>query len=97
MSISKNIESSFDFYDIEGPRIASVNFYQRIIEDLTGHNVMGIGYNPEEEFFTVVFTGQYLPELSINVTGDSLQACTCDVIEQTQSWIEEQRKKSQVD
>ena len=96
MSISKTIESSFDFYDIEGPRITSVNFYQRIIEDLTGHNVMGIGYNPEEEFFTVVFTGQYLPGLSINVTGDSLQACTCDVIRQTQAWIEEQRKKSQV-
>lgn len=96
MSISKNIELSFDFFDNESPRIASVNFYQRIIEDLTGHNVMGIGYNPEEEFFTVVFTGQYLPELSINVAGDSLQACTCDVIRQTQAWIEEQ-KKSQVD
>lgn len=96
MSMSKNIELSFDFFDNESPRIASVNFYQRIIEDLTGHNVMGIGYNPEEEFFTVVFTGQYLPELSINVTGDSLQACTCDVIRQTQSWIERQRKKSQV-
>lgn len=96
MSISKNIELSFDFFDNESPRIASVNFYQRIIEDLTGHNVMGIGYNPEEEFFTVVFTGQYLPELSINVTGDSLQACTCDVIRQTQAWIERQRKKSQV-
>lgn len=96
MSISKNIESSFDFYDIEGPRIASVNFYQRIIEDLTGHNVMGIGYNPEEEFFTVLFTNQYLPKLSINVTGDSLQACTCDVIRQTLAWIEDQRKKSQV-
>lgn len=97
MSISKNIESSFDFYDNEGPRIASVNFYQRIIEDLTGNDVMGIGYNPEEEFFTVLFTNQYLPKLSINVTGDSLQACTCDVIEQTQAWIDEQRKKSQVD
>lgn len=96
MSISKTIESSFDFYDNEGPRIASVNFYQRIIEDLTGHDVMGIGYNPEEEFFTVIFTGQYLPVLHINVTGDSLQACTCDVIRQTQAWIDEQRKKSQV-
>ena len=96
MSMSKNIELSFDFFDNESPRIASVNFYQRIIEDLTGHNVMGIGYNPEEEFFTVVFTGQYLPELSINVTGDSLQACTCDVIRQTQSWIERQRKEKKL-
>lgn len=96
MSISKSIESSFDFYDNEGPRIASVNFYQRIIEDLTGNDVMGIGYNPEEEFFTTVFTDQYLPQLNINVTGDSLQACTYDVIRQTQAWIERQRKKSQV-
>ena len=61
MSISKSIESSFDFYDIERPRIASINFYQRIIEDLTGNDVMGIGYNPEREFFTVVFINQYRP------------------------------------
>lgn len=64
MSISKTIESSFDFFDIESPRIASVNFYQRIIEDLTGNDVMGIGYNPEEEFLTVLFTSQYLPVLA---------------------------------
>lgn len=96
MSISKSVESSFDFYDNEGPRIASVNFYQRIIEDLTGHNVMGIGYNPEEEFFTVAFINPRLSKLFINVRWDSLQACTCDVIRQTQTWIERQRKKSQV-
>lgn len=93
MSITKNIESSFDFFDIESPRIASVNLYQRIIEDLTGHDVMGIGYNPEKEFFTVVFNNQYLPKLCINVTGDSLQACTKDVIRQTQNWIDGQRKE----
>lgn len=96
MSISKNIESDFDFYDIESPRLISLRFYQRIIEDLTGHDVMGIDYNPEKEFFTVVFNNQYLPQLCINVTGDSLQACTCDVIRQTQNWIDGQRKKSQV-
>lgn len=97
MSISKSIESSFDFYDIESPRIASISFYQRIIEDLTGRDVMGIGYNSDLEFIVVNFTNKYLPQLSINVTGDSLQACTCDVIRQTQEWIERQRKKSQVD
>ena len=97
MSISKNIESSFDFYDNESPRIASVNFYQRIIEDLTGHDVLGIAYNSDAEFIIANFTNRYLPGLSINVKGDSLQACTCDVIRQTQAWIDEQRKKSQVD
>ena len=96
MSITKNIESSFDFLDIESPRIASINFYQRIIEDLTGNDIMGIGYNNEEELFTVVFINPRLPKLFMNVRWDSLQACTCDVIEQTQAWIEEQRKKSQV-
>lgn len=95
MSISKNIESRFDFLDIESPRIASINFYQRIVEDLTGNDVIGIGYNPEEELFTVAFINPRLPKLFINVRWDSLQACTCDVIEQTQAWIEEQRKKSQ--
>ena len=96
MSISKNIESSFDFLDIESPRIASINFYQRIIEDLTGNDVMEIGYINEEELFTVVFINPRLPKLFINVRWDDLQTCTCDVIKQTQAWIDEQRKKSQV-
>lgn len=97
MSLSKQLENEFDFYDNESPRIASISFYQRIIEDLTGHDVKGIAYNSDLEFIVVNFTNRYLPQLSINVTGDSLQACTCDVIRQTQAWIEEQRKKSQVD
>lgn len=96
MSISKNIESSFDFLDIESPRITSINFYQRIIEDLTGNDVMGIGYNNEEELFTVVFINPRLPKLFINVRWDDLQTCTCDVIRQTQAWVDEQEKKSQV-
>lgn len=97
MSISENIESSFGLFDNESPRIASVNFYQRVIEDLTGNDVMGIGYNPEDEYFTVAFLNPRIPNLLINVRWDSLQACTRDVIEQTQAWIERQRKKSQVD
>lgn len=96
MSISKSIELDFDFFDNEGPRLMSLQFYQRIIEDLTGHDVLSIAYNPEKECIIAVFTNLYLPRLIINVTGDSLQACTCDVIRQTQSWIERQRKKSQV-
>lgn len=97
MSISKNIESRFDFLDIESPRIASINFYQRIIEDLTGNDVMGIGYNNEEEIFTVVFINPSLPKLFIDVRwDDSLQACTGNIIEQTQAWIEEQRKEKKI-
>lgn len=97
MSISKNIESSFDFLDIESPRIASINFYQRIIEDLTGNDVMGIGYNNEEEIFTVVFINPSLPKLFIDVRwDDNLQACTGNIIEQTQAWIEEQRKEKKL-
>lgn len=93
MSISKSIELSYNFYDNEGPRLMSLQFYQRIIEDLTGHDVLSIAYNPEKECIIAVFTNLYLPRLIINVTGDSLQACTCDVIRQTQAWIEEQRKE----
>lgn len=96
MSISKSIELDFDFYDNEGPRLMSLQFYQRIIEDLTGHDVLSIAYNSEEECIIAVFTNLYLPRLIINVRLDSLQACTCDVIRQTQAWIEEQRKKPQV-
>lgn len=93
MSISKTIESSFDFFDIESPRLVSLRFYQRIIEDLTGHDVLGIAYNSDAEFIIANFTNGYLPGLSINVTGDSLQACTCDVIRQTQAWIERKQNE----
>lgn len=96
MSITKQVEKEFKFFDSEGPRLASVNFYQRIIEDLTGEDVMGIGYDSEDEFFTVAFLNPRIPNLLINVRLDSLQACTKDVIRQTQAWIDEQRKKSQV-
>ena len=96
MSISKNIESDFDFYDNEGPRLMSLQFYQRIIEDLTGHDVLGIAYNSDVEFIIVSFTNRHLPGLSINVAKDILQACTEDVIRQKQNWIDRQRKKSQV-
>lgn len=97
MSISENIELSYDLFDIEIPRTASINFYQRIIEDLTGYDVLSIVYNQDQECIIAVFTNLYLPRLIINVAGDSLPACTRDVIRQTQLWIERQRKKSQVD
>lgn len=94
MSLTNQVEKEFRFYDSEGPRLAGVNFYQRIIEDLTCHDVAGIGYNSEEEYFTVAFLNPRIPNLLINVRLDSLRACTCDVIRQTQAWIERQRKKS---
>ena len=55
MSISENIELSYDLFDIEIPRTASINFYQRIIEDLTGYDVLSIVYNQDQECIIAVY------------------------------------------
>lgn len=49
--LSKILESQFNFYDVAGPRKASINFYQRIIEDLLYEEVQEIIYHEKEEFF----------------------------------------------
>lgn len=89
--ISKTLESQFDFYDVTGPRKASIKFYQRIIEDLLYEEVQEIVYHEKEEFFEVFFCDEYMPKLLINVAIDSISACTRDVVSQTLSYREKIR------
>ncbi|MFR8744157.1 MAG: hypothetical protein ACLVEW_02895 [Peptoniphilus sp.] len=89
--ISRELESRFGYYDVAGPRKASITFYQRIIEDLLYEDVQEIFYHEKEEFFEVDFNNQYLPKLLINVRRDSISACTRDVISQTIRYLEKLR------
>lgn len=89
--LSKILESQFDFYDEAGPRKASTEFYQRIIEDLLYEDVQEIIYHEKEELFEVNFINEHLPKLLINVSWDSISACTRDVVSQTLSYREKIR------
>lgn len=53
-------------------REESIDFYQRIVEDLTGFDVTTIRYDCKREVFQFVFNESYAKDLEINVALDSL-------------------------
>jgi hypothetical protein len=89
MSISKKIESKY-LSDIEDghhkARIESWPFFTRLVEDLTFSDVMDYHYYEEAEVL-VFLLANYDKVLRINIYGDSLQACTRDIVMQTQAFI----------
>lgn len=85
--ISKAIEAKYDMFDIAGPRLESLPYWQRIIEDLTYQYIAKIDYNEEKEYLVVTFD-DYSPKLLINIRLDSLQACTRDVITRTIDYMD---------
>lgn len=83
-SISKKLENTYGM-DIHTPRIMSLNFYIRLIEDMTNEEVKNIKYDCKTETLLVDF--KYLEEkLIINIRCDSLPTVTRDVIRQTANW-----------
>ncbi len=74
-------------------REASAEFYQRIIEDMTELEVATIYYDRNKEKFKFIFKERYAGDLEINVKLDGLQACTRDVIRQTQAHVERMKEK----
>lgn len=89
--ISKVIEAKYDMYDIKGPRLESLPYWQRIIEDLTYKYVERMEYNEEKEYLVVTFD-DYSPKLLINIRLDSLQAGTRDVITRTIDYMDKYLK-----
>ena len=85
--ISKAIEAKYDMYDVKGPRLESLPYWQRIIEDLTYQCVAKIDYNEEKEYLEVTFD-DYSPKLLINIRPYSLQACTRGVVSKTTEYID---------
>lgn len=85
--ISKAIEAKYDMHYIKSPRLESLPYWQRIIEDLTYLYVAKIDYNEGKEYLVVTFDN-YLPKLLINIRLDSLQACTRDVITRTIDYMD---------
>lgn len=89
MSISKGIECKY-FSDIEDghhkARKESLLFFIRLVEDLTYSEVAEFDYHEETEVLTFILTN-YDSALRVNIFADSLQACTRDIVVQTQAFI----------
>lgn len=89
MSISEAIENR-NFPNTETghhkARTESLPFYTRLVEDLTFSEVIGANYNRENEELTFALAN-YDKVLRVNIFGDSLQACTRDIVVQTQAFI----------
>lgn len=89
MSISEKIESNYASDTETGhhrARLDDLVFFKRIVEDLTFSEVIGTYYNKETEELTFALIN-YDKVLRVNVFGDSLQACTRDIVVQTQAFI----------
>lgn len=72
-------------------RRARLPYWKRIIEDLTGYEILDLAYNSDREFLEVIWANQHIQKLFINIYMDSIQACTYDVIRQTSNWINRMR------
>lgn len=69
-------------------REESIDFYQRIVEDLTRQDLTMVYYDRASEIFRFVFASSYCKDLTVPVALDSLEACTEDVITQTLQYLE---------
>ena len=89
MSISEVIENN-NFPNTEtGHHIArteSMAFFIRLVEDLTYSEVIGTNYNRENEVLTFALIN-YDKILRVDIYGDSLQACTRDIVMQTHAFL----------
>lgn len=54
---------------------------------MTGHDIASIDYLESRELIVVKFMNPYREDLVINIHMDSIEACTCDVIRQTQDYV----------
>lgn len=87
MSISESIEYRFK-ENKTAARMLSLDFYQRIIEDIVGQEVLGISYNENNESLTVVFK-EIEKRLEIDIEYSELRGVTRDVIGDTIVFYEE--------
>ena len=85
-SITEQIRAKYDLMDDHSARIESLEFYQRIIEDIAIHPVLSMKYESEHELITADLGWT---KIIINVAMDSLRSCTIDVISQTNNWKRE--------
>ncbi len=87
----KRFSEAFGYHEA---REASIPFYKRLVEDLTYWNVEIVIYDRKKESYRFIFRSAFAEDLYINVFWLSLAACTCEVVLQTQEYIERMREKN---
>lgn len=71
----------------DAERRKKLPFFETLIFDLTGYDIESIDYLESEELIVVKFMDSYKEDLIINIRMDNIEACTCDVIRQTQDYL----------
>ena len=71
----------------DAERRKKLPFFKTLIYDMTGYDIASIDYLESRELIVVNFMDPYREDLVINIHMDSIEACTCDVIRQTQDYL----------
>lgn len=71
----------------DAERRKKLPFFKTLIYDMTGYDIASIDYLESRELIVVKFMNPYREDLVINIYMDSIEACTCDVIRQTQDYL----------
>lgn len=71
----------------DAERRKKLPFFKILIYDMTGYDIASIDYLESRELIIVKFMDPYREDLVINIHMDSIEACTCDVIRQTQDYL----------
>lgn len=71
----------------DAERRTKLPFFKALIYDMTGYDIASIDYLESRELIIVKFMDPYREDLVINIHMDSIEACTCDVIRQTQDYL----------
>lgn len=71
----------------DAERRKKLPFFKTLIYDMTGYDIASIDYLESRELIIVKFMDPYREDLVINIHMDSIEACTCDVIRQTQDYL----------
>lgn len=95
MRISEMIEKKFELYidnSWNHARSASMEFFARLVEDLTDSEVMAYEYYEEPEEVDFVLKS-FSKLLTINLYGNNLADCTKTIVMETQDFLNENKRK----
>lgn len=71
----------------DAERRKKLPFFKTLIYDMIDYDIASIDYLESRELIVVKFMNPYREDLVINIHMDSIKACTCDVIRQTQDYL----------
>lgn len=89
--IEKNFEHNFD-NSWDFARLASMEYFARLVEDLTDSEVLSYGYY-ESHAVAQFELKNFSKMLTVNFYDDELADCTKNIILETQDFLSENKRK----